>query len=94
MIKFRPFLSFLFTLIGTAHLISIVNNLDFSHIFSFGISGPATFFFLIFYSFLGVLFAYLSKENTYKVFLLCLSGILLILSILITLIGAFAFQNP
>lgn len=87
-------LSLIFIVIGALLLGSILNDQVIAKLLSFGYLGPLTFIFLIFYSAVAFIFAFISKEMKYRAILLILSTTLLIISLIFTFVGILGFRNP
>ncbi|GAF66588.1 ABC transporter permease protein [Bacillus sp. TS-2] len=87
-------ISICFLIVSSTFLISLINDQIIYPYLAFGITGGLGFLLLILYSAIGLLCAIFSKKNSLKILLIIFGVLLLLLSVIITLIGAFAFQNP
>ncbi|WP_227395951.1 hypothetical protein [Jeotgalibacillus aurantiacus] len=92
--NFLATLSLIFIIIGAVLIGSMMNEQVIASMLTFGYTGPLMFLFLIIYSTAAVVFAYLAKGTKYRALVLTVSITLLVVSLFISFVGAFAFRNP
>ncbi|BDG35512.1 hypothetical protein [Saccharococcus caldoxylosilyticus] len=83
-------ISFVFLVLSILPFLLLNIKYEYAPLATFGQKGPIGLFIPIFYSFISLIFALLSKRGILLIF----SLIFLLLNIGLLLIGAFGFKNP
>ncbi|MFP9131316.1 hypothetical protein [Niallia sp. BSM11] len=92
--KLFSFLSVISTLLGIIMIISLSQNEKLSGVLSFGTNGMTFFIILNLYNFLGILFALFAERNKYRTLLFIFSIFMILISLSITFVGLYGFQEP
>ncbi|GGF22360.1 hypothetical protein GCM10010954_21490 [Halobacillus andaensis] len=82
------------TLLGLSMIISISNSGNLYETLTFETKGTAFIVFFNLYNFLGFLFACLAERNKYRILLFICSIAMLLVSLILTFVGVYGFQEP
>ncbi|MEK4671016.1 hypothetical protein [Niallia sp. FSL R7-0271] len=91
---FFSILSIISTLLGFLMIVSFSQDGEIAETLSFGTKGMSFMYILNLYNFLGVLFAFPAERNKYRFILFTFSTIMLLISLSLTFVGLYGFQEP